>query len=329
MHGAIVVTGAAGFIGSHLVQGLNAKGYTHILAVDDLSQGQRFANLVDGDIHDFIDAADFRTRLEANPNAFGPLAAFYHQGANSSTTEWNGRLMMDNNYTTSKLFLHTCQTQHTPFFYASSAAVYGNSTQFKEIPANEKPLNVYGYSKLQFDRYVRRLAPTFKHAVVGLRYFNVYGAREAFKGSMASVVHHFTRQIMESGSCQLFGAYQGFGPGLQQRDFVWVQDIVRVNLWLLENTPGTAIVNVGSGRAQTFEAMAHAVIDALGQGRISYVDFPDHLKGRYQCHTQADLAGLRALGYPDAMTPLNSGVRATIDEAQSLGFLPTSEEQAQ
>lgn len=318
-----IITGAAGFIGSNLVRALNARGIKNVIAVDDLTQGERFANLVDCEIDAYLDKDEFSAAL--GKGAFnGAVTAVLHQGACSDTTESNGRYMMQNNYRYSQQLLDFCAAQKTPFIYASSAAVYGdrgNHGEFRESPECEKPLNVYGYSKFLFDQTVRRR----KHAsqVVGLRYFNVYGPREQHKGRMASVAYHFFHQYGSTGKVRLFEGSAGYGNGEQRRDFVSVEDVVKVNLYFLDNPLNTGIYNCGTGAAQSFNDVASAAINAVrkarGEGRlalsemqvrglIEYIPFPQDLKGKYQSYTQADLKALRAAGYTGEFLTVEQGV---------------------
>jgi ADP-L-glycero-D-manno-heptose 6-epimerase len=305
----VVVTGAAGFIGANLVHGLNARGIDDILAVDDLTDGSKHLNLAGASIADYIDHDEFYGRFERGE--FGRADIVFHQGACSDTMVHDGRYMMQANYRCSKRLLDACLASGTRLIYASSAAVYGASTAFREEPACEQPLNVYGYSKLLFDQVVRRALPTAAVQVAGLRYFNVYGPREQHKGRMASVAFHQHGQFARDGHVNLFGAYGGFDAGEQRRDFVFVDDVVAVNLWLLEHPDARGIFNVGSGRAQPFNDVAQAVVNAgragaassaltlaaqVEQGLVRYVDFPAALVGKYQCHTQADLTRLRSAG---------------------------------
>ncbi|WP_028109352.1 ADP-glyceromanno-heptose 6-epimerase [Ferrimonas futtsuensis] len=303
----IIVTGGAGFIGSNLVKMLNNQGRTDILVVDELEDGTKFVNLADCDIADYLEKDRFLELVKAGHD-FGDVEAVFHEGACSSTTEWNGRYMMENNYEYSKVLLHYCLDRKIPFLYASSASVYGMGPVFKEDRAHEKPLNVYGFSKFQFDQYVRRLLPTFDSQVVGFRYFNVYGPREQHKGGMASVAFHLNTQIHQGENPKLFGAYDGYEAGGQTRDFIYVGDVCQVNLWAWQEKAESGIYNLGTGAAEPFQAVADAVIDFHGKGQVEYIDFPDKLKGRYQSFTEADMAKLRAAGYDRPFKTVAQGV---------------------
>jgi ADP-L-glycero-D-manno-heptose 6-epimerase len=321
----IVVTGAAGFIGSNIVKGLNARGIDDIIAVDDLTQGDKFRNLADLRIADYVDLDMFYDLFAEG--YFGKVEAVFHEGACSDTMETDGKYMMDNNYTLSCGLFRACQERGSRLLYASSAATYGGSDTFREIPQFEHPLNVYGYSKLLFDQRMRReCGDDFKragHQVAGFRYFNVYGPREQHKGRMASVAFHQFNQFRAEGKVKLFGDYGGYGPGQQMRDFVFVDDVVAVNLWFLDHPDKSGIFNLGTGRAQPFNDVATAVVNALrkdasqpildtataaAKGLIEYVAFPDALRGKYQCYTQADLGALRAAGCDHAFSDVQSGV---------------------
>ena len=308
-----IVTGGAGFVGSNLVARLLAAGAQNVVVVDDLTDGHKFRNIAGLQIADYLDKDEFVARLRNDAGFCRNLQAVLHQGACSTTTEWDGRYMMQNNFAYSKVVLAHCLEHQVPFIYASSAAVYGASTSFAEEPDNELPLNVYGYSKLLFDQYVRRLTNEPSQQVVGLRYFNVYGPREQHKGSMASVAWHFDRQLREDGEVRLFAGTDGYADGEQRRDFVYVDDVCDVNLWFLEHRDCSGIFNVGTGRAQTFNEMARAVIDWHGRGEIRYIPFPEHLAGAYQSFTEADLANLRATGCDVEFRPVADGVRAYLD----------------
>jgi ADP-L-glycero-D-manno-heptose 6-epimerase len=312
----IVVTGAAGFIGSNIVKGLNARGFDDIIAVDDLTQGDKFRNLADLKIADYVDL-DMFYDLFAD-GYFGKVEAVFHEGACSDTMETDGKYMMDNNYTLSCGLFRACQERGSRLLYASSAATYGGSDTFREAPEFEKPLNVYGWSKLLFDQRMRReLGPRFTggaNQVAGFRYFNVYGPREQHKGRMASVAFHQFNQFRAEGRVKLFGGYGGYGPGEQMRDFVFIDDVVAVNLWFFDHPDRSGIFNLGTGRAQPFNDVARAVVAALGadDSAIEYVPFPDALRGKYQSYTQADLSALRAAGCDHAFADVQSGVAAYI-----------------
>lgn len=307
----IIVTGGAGFIGSNLARDLVDRGADVVIA-DDLTDGHKFANIADLGIADYLDKDALIERITAT-GFLSSVEAVFHQGACSVTTEWDGRYMMRNNYDYSKRLLEACLDSRVPFIYASSAAVYGASSEFAENPANERPLNVYGYSKLQFDRYVRRVAADPDSQVVGLRYFNVYGPREQHKGPMASVAWHFNNQLVADGEVRLFEGSDGFGDGEQRRDFVYVDDISALNLWFLDHPDVSGIFNAGTGRAQTFNDVANAVIGYHGRGGIRYIEFPSHLEGAYQSYTEADLSALRDTGCDVEFRPVEAGVPAYLD----------------
>ena len=304
----IIVTGGAGFIGSNLLIGLNARGYDDILVVDHLKDGGKYRNLVDCRIADYLDRSTFLQRLQQGAFQADTIEAIFHQGACSATTEWDGCYMMENNYEYTKFLFHYCQQHKIPFIYASSAAVYGADNRFIEELAYEGPLNVYGYSKFQFDQYLRR-QQALTAPVVGLRYFNVYGPREGHKGSMASVAFHLNNQLKNSDQLRLFEGCDGYGDGEQRRDFVYVGDVVDVNLWFLDNPQVSGIFNVGTGRSQTFNDVANAVINYHQRGQIQYITFPEHLKGCYQSFTEANLDKLRAAGYQHPFKTVEQGVQ--------------------
>lgn len=313
----IVVTGGAGFIGSNLVKALNARGRDDVLVVDDLSDGTKFVNLADCTLGDYLDKEDFIARVRAALNGekshLPPIEAIFHEGACSDTTEWDGRFMLENNFEYSKVLLHFCQRQHIPFLYASSAATYGGSEVFFEAPEYEKPLNVYGYSKLLFDQYVRACHDDLTSQVVGFRYFNVYGPREQHKGKMASVAYHHHTQISAGQNVKLFGAWDGYEAGMQSRDFIYVGDVVDVNLWFLDHPESSGIFNLGTGRAEPFKAIGEAVVDYYGRGGIEYIAFPEELKGRYQSYTRADISRLREAGYDREFRTVAQGVREYLE----------------
>jgi ADP-L-glycero-D-manno-heptose 6-epimerase len=303
----IVVTGGAGFIGSNIVKALNAQGKTDILVVDNLKTGQKFINLVDCDFADYLDKEDFQTRIFAE-EGLPEIECVFHEGACSSTTQWDGKYMMDNNYEYSKDLLHYCLDRSIPFLYASSAATYGNGPKFIEDRQYEKPLNVYGFSKFQFDQYIRQILPKAESQVVGFRYFNVYGPREQHKGDMASVAFKLHNQLIAGESLKLFGAYNGYDAGMQTRDFVYIEDVVKVNLWFMEHNDKSGIFNLGPAAAEPFKNIADAVIDFHKHGEIEFIDFPTKLKGSYQSFTQADNSLLRSVGYDAKFYNVEQGV---------------------
>jgi len=306
-----IVTGGAGFIGANLVKALNQRGHSDILVVDDLTDGRKFANLATAEIADYLDHDEFRAKIGAG-ESFGPVEAVFHQGACSDTTEWDGRYMLDNNFEFSKETYAWCRNAGVPLVYASSAAVYGASTDFREDGKGLAPLNVYGWSKLMFDRWLARQTPDPKMRAVGLRYFNVYGPGEAHKGRMASVIHHFDRQIRETGTVRLFGASHGYGDGEHRRDFVFVGDAVKANLWALETGRANGVYNVGTGASRSFNDVARAVIASRGRGTIEYIPCPDDLKAAYQAFTEADIGRLRRDGFAEPFVSIEDGVRLTL-----------------
>jgi ADP-L-glycero-D-manno-heptose 6-epimerase len=316
-----VVTGACGFIGANLVKALNERGVSDIIAVDNLTHADKFLNLADCEIADYLDKHEFLDMVESG-ELDGGIEAILHQGACSDTMETDGRYMMANNYRFSLALLDFCTEQETPFLYASSASVYGGGGVFREEREFESPLNVYGYSKFLFDQVVRRRLTSADSQVAGFRYFNVYGPREQHKGRMASVAFHHFNQYRADGKVRLFEGYGGYGNGEQRRDFVYVGDVVKVNMDFLESRT-SGIYNLGTGRAQSFNELAAATVNAcralegkpalavaelVAQGIIEYIPFPEALKGKYQSFTEADLAELRAAGYQEAFATVEEGV---------------------
>ena len=305
----IVVTGGAGFIGANLVRALNARGRDDILLVEDLQDGRKALNLADCRIGDYFDSDEWRALVDGRGVA-PEIECVYHLGACSDTTNWDGRMMMANNFAFSRATFEFCVARGIPLVYASSAAVYGTGREFREAPDCERPLNVYGWSKLVFDQYVRRRLPSVTSTVMGLRYFNVYGPREAHKGRMASVALHLHRQLLADGRVRLFGASHGCAPGEQRRDFVHVDDVVDVTLWCAGQPRSVSgIYNCGTGRAEPFNAVARAVLDFHGRGTLEYIDFPADLVDAYQAYTEADLSRLRAAGYAGRLRDVATGVR--------------------
>jgi len=321
-----VVTGAAGFIGSRLVAALNARGVTDVIAVDNLENAAKFRNLVACEIADYIDKREFLERLAAG-QLDGAVDAVLHQGACSDTMQSDGRYMMDNNYRYSRVLLDWCQEEEVPYLYASSASVYGAGPVFREERQHEAPLNVYGYSKFLFDQHVRRRLAGRSAPIVGFRYFNVYGPNEAHKGRMASVAFHAFHQMMDAGCVKLFVGSAGYADGEQRRDFIHVDDTVAVNLHFLGAKDASGIYNCGTGRAQSFNDVARAVVNGVraargeaplaleamvAAGSLAYVPFPPALVGKYQSYTEADPAQLRAAGYAGEFQSVEQGVGAYV-----------------
>jgi ADP-L-glycero-D-manno-heptose 6-epimerase len=323
-----IITGAAGFIGSNLVKALNERGENNIIAVDNLKNADKFKNLTDCEIADYLDKRVFLEKLQ---EGFfdGLVRVVLHQGACSDTMETDGRYMMDNNYQYSLELLNYCQNEEIPLLYASSASVYGGGSVFKENRESESPLNVYAYSKFLFDQIVRRRWQKRSAQVVGLRYFNVYGSREGHKGRMASVAYHFFNQYRTDGRVKLFEGCDGYANGGQLRDFVSIEDVVKVNMYFLDNPQKTGIFNLGTGQAQSFNDVAVATINALRksesktelslaemqqQGLICYIPFPEQLRGKYQSYTQADISALRNSGYSEDFLSVEQGVARYVEQ---------------
>ncbi len=320
----IIVTGAAGFIGSNIIKALNVRGITDIVAVDNLSRSEKFKNLAECEISHYLDKHEFIRQVRGHTFPCDEIQAVFHDGACSDTMNHDGLYMMDNNYQYSVDVLDWCQDERIPFIYASSAAVYGKGEIFREERELEKPLNIYGYSKFLFDQVVRRYMQAGLTAqVVGFRYFNVYGQHEQHKERMASVAFHHFHQYREHGYVNLFGSNDGYGNGEQSRDFVSVEDVVKVNLFFLDNPKLNGIFNLGTGRSQPFNDLAAATVNAcrvaegesalslqelVAQNLIRYTAFPDALKGKYQSFTQADISRLREAGYDEDFLNVDEGV---------------------
>jgi len=300
-----IVTGGAGFIGSNLIQALNGRGHTEILVVD--RRNENFENLNDLRFVDFMQPEEFLQALGRNalPDR---IEAIFHQGACADTTCTDERFMMENNVSFSKAVLHFATERKIPLVYASSAATYGANHNFRETPENEAPLNLYGHSKLIFDNHVRSILPSVSSPVAGLRYFNVYGPREKYKGRMASMIYQLYGQLHRDGRARLFEGSGGFAPGEQRRDFVSVSDVISVSLFFVGGPVRKGIFNVGTGQARTFNEVVKQLTHALGKGAVEYIPFPEGLREKYQSHTQADIAALRAAGYADTFKSLEDGI---------------------
>lgn len=305
----IIVTGGAGFIGSNIVKGLNELGREDILVVDDLACGTNFKNLVGLKFYDYMQKDRFMESVSLGEMNDWSIDVVFHEGACSDTMEYDCNFMMQTNYEYSKDLLHYCMRKSIPFLYASSASTYGSGKNgFREGGQCEDALNIYAFSKLAFDRYVRNVMPKAKNQIVGLKYFNVYGPQENHKGKMASMVYQLYHQVKKDGYVKLFKGTDGYNDGTQMRDFVYVKDLIKVNLWFWQEQGPSGIYNCGTGKAHQFNEVASAVIRCMGEGRIEYIDFPEVLRGKYQNYTQADLTNLLAAGYDQGFTPLEDAV---------------------
>ncbi len=313
----IIVTGGAGFIGSNLVKALNASGHNDIVVVDDMTDGKKYQNIVDCVIEDYLDKDEFRRFIDSGCQVLQDAEIVFHQGACSETTVRDGRFMLENNYSYSKLLFELCQQNNIPFIYASSAAVYGTARDFAEQRQCEAPINIYGYSKYLFDEYVRRRLKQQRCQTVGLRYFNVYGPNEQHKGQMASVAYHLNRQLLETGKICLFEGSDGYTAGEQRRDFIHVDDVVAANIWFMQHPDTSGIFNIGTGNSRSFNELARAVIAWHGRGTIEYIPFPDGLRQCYQSFTEADIAALRDAGYAHEFYTLEQGINRYLDYLNS------------
>jgi ADP-L-glycero-D-manno-heptose 6-epimerase len=305
----IIITGGCGFIGSNLVKALNASGREDLIVVDEMSDGNKFSNIAEYKIEDYLDIDEFR-KLVKNKKKLKNIEIIFHQGACSNTREQDGRYMMDNNYEYSKEVLQYCLKSNTPLVYASSAAVYGRNDDFIEDAACESPINVYAYSKLLFDQYVRRVAKNVSSQIVGLRYFNVYGPGEAHKASMASVAYQLNNQMLKNSVVKLFVGSGGYSAGEQKRDFIHIDDVAAINLWFMERPEQSGIFNVGTGVSRSFNDVATSIVNWHQKGKLEYVDFPEGLENNYQSFTQANLDRLRGAGCDHAFKTLEDGMKS-------------------
>jgi len=313
----IVVTGSNGFIGSNLIKGLNEIGYKNIIAVDDQDDPELKENIAHCDVQDFLNIDEFINLIRNNEIDGTKIRAIFHQGACSNTMEWDADFLYNNNLLYSKELLNFSQKTETPLIYASSASVYGAGKIFKESIEYEDPINLYAFSKFKFDQLVRQELIKSETQIVGLRYFNVYGPQEQHKGTMASVAFHLHNQLKDNEEIKLFEGSEGYDDGEQRRDFIYVEDVVKVNLWFLENQKVSGIFNVGTGKSQTFNEVADSVINWNKRGKINYIPFPEKLKGAYQSYTQADISKLRKVGYKDEFLNVQEGVKKYLDTLES------------
>ena len=313
----IIVTGSSGFIGSNLIRELNKKGYKDIIAVDDHSRTDLKENIVHCDIKESIDIDDFLVMVQKEEIDKLNIRAIFHQGACSDTMEWDSEYLFKNNLLYSKELLNLAIRSKVPLIYASSASVYGSGKIFVESLENENPINLYAYSKFKFDQIVRRELKRGNTQIVGLRYFNVYGPQEQHKGKMASVAYHLHNQLKESDKIKLFKGSDGYDDGEQRRDFIYVEDVIKVNIWFFENREISGLFNVGTGRSQTFNDVAKSVIDWNKKGKIEYIPFPENLKGAYQSFTEADIKKLRDVGYQEEFLTVQEGVKRYLDSIEN------------
>jgi len=318
----ILVTGAAGLIGSSLIKELNKQGRYDIIGVDNLSDGKKIFNLSDLYLADYFEKSTFLGKLNSQEMSYYNFEAIFHLGACSHTTEWDGTYLIKNNFEYSKVLYKYSRQHNVPFIYASSASVYGLGINgFEEILKNEKPINAYAYSKFQFDNFIRSNSSGGAQ-VVGLRYFNVYGAREAHKGKMASVVRHFNNQLKKQNKIMLFKGTNEISNGEQKRDFIYIDDCVEANLWAAFKNKESGIFNVGTGRCRSFNELAEVLLNyhGLGKEHIEYIDFPENLLGSYQNYTQASLTNIKSAGFKIEYKPIEVGIPHYLDEINKIGY---------
>lgn len=305
----IIVTGGAGFIGSCVVRTLNDAGRDDIIIIDNIAETDKWMNMRNKHFIKYVHKSEFLEELPTYKN----VEAIIHMGAQSATTERNFDYLWNNNFEYTKALWNYCAEKQISFIYASSAATYGDgSLGFDDqMDIDElRPLNGYGYSKQLFDQWVKHQAKVFPKQHVGLKFFNVYGPNEYFKGSMASMVFHGFNQIKADGEIRLFKSCNPqYEDGGQLRDFVYVKDICSVIMFMLKNPHISGLFNVGTGKAQSFRELAEATFRALGlEPNIKYIDMPEKLRGKYQYYTQAEMDKLYKLGYPRRFMDVEHGV---------------------
>ena len=315
LDGRILVTGGAGFIGSALVWALNQRGHHDIVITDFLGKDEKWRNLVPLRFADYVEADDFRRRLQGSPEAFGRFSAVFHLGACSATTEKDAGYLADNNYAVTKELAAWALSRDSRFIYASSAATYGDGSMGMDDRDEKlhrlRPLNMYGYSKHLFDLHAQREG--WLGRIVGVKYFNVFGPNEDHKADMRSLVNKAYRQIESTGGVELFRSHRpDFRDGEQMRDFLYVKDAVEMTLHFAGDANGAkagGLFNLGSGEANTWLTLAGAIFAALGRSpRITFIDMPEALRGKDQYFTKAEIGKLRAAGYTRPVTPLSEAV---------------------
>ena len=305
----IIVTGGAGFIGSNIVKGLNDRGREDVLIVDNLTNMVKFKNIQGLKALDYMDKQNFIDAIKNGKFDDANIEVIFHEGACSDTMEYNGKYMMENNFEYTKTLMHFALKKKIQLIYASSASTYGSGKHgFSEKPACEEALNVYAFSKLFFDNYVRRYFDKAESQIVGLRYFNVYGPQENHKGKMASMIFQMFNQWKAEGKVKLFEGIDGYGDGEQTRDFIYVKDVVKVNFFFWDHPELKGIYNCGTGHAHTFNTLAKGVLKYFGSGELEYVPFPEVLKGKYQSFTEADSSKLLAAGYDGGFTDIEEAI---------------------
>jgi ADP-L-glycero-D-manno-heptose 6-epimerase len=314
----ILLTGAAGFIGSYLLGYLNEKGYDQIIISDDFSLASKKNNYEGKNFIQAVERDELFTWLAANN--VQPEFVF-HLGARTDTTEFDYAVLERLNLEYSKLIWNYCTQHSVPLVYASSAATYGDGklgySDDHEIVDDLQPLNPYGVSKNEFDKWVLgRRASQQPPFWAGLKFFNVYGPNEYHKGRMASVVLHAFKQAKESGQVRLFRSHKdGYKDGEQLRDFIFVKDVAEICFWLMQNKTDSGLYNVGTGKARTFNDLVYAVFSALETSpAIDYIDTPEDIRDKYQYFTEADMHKLHEAGYSNPFTSLEDGIRIYVKD---------------
>jgi len=306
----VLVTGAAGFIGSALVHALNQRGVENILVTDVLGRDEKWRNLVALKFDDYLQADELLDAIEFD--SLGKIDTVFHLGACSATTETDGDYLIANNYRYTQRLAEWSLANGARFVYASSAATYGDGAQGMDDQSEDlarlRPLNLYGYSKHAFDLHAQRRG--YLGDIVGVKYFNVFGPNEWHKGEMRSLVCKAYQQIVETGKIRLFKSYKPeYRDGEQERDFIYVKDAVDMTLHLADSKKAGGLYNVGSGVARTWVDLGRAIFTALGrEPEIEFIEMPESIRGQYQYHTCADIAKLRATGYEAPTTSLEDAV---------------------